>query len=60
MKNAIPFLILVATVACQVDSTSDAYGNFEATEVIVSAEATGRLIDFFAEEGSGVKKGLKL
>ena len=60
MKNAIPFLILVATVACQPDNTSDAYGNFEATEVIVSAEATGRLIDFSTDEGSEVKERLKL
>lgn len=30
---------------------SDAYGNFEAVETIVSAEATGKLVDFNIEEG---------
>ncbi|WP_298715517.1 HlyD family efflux transporter periplasmic adaptor subunit [Chitinophaga sp.] len=33
------------------DDIADAYGNFESTEVIVSAEATGRLLRFEVEEG---------
>lgn len=33
------------------DDIADAYGNFESTEVIVSAEATGRLLRFDVEEG---------
>ena len=36
---------------------ADAYGNFEADEVIVSAEAQGRLISFFITEGSQVENG---
>ncbi len=33
------------------NDAADAYGNFESTEVIVSAEATGRLLRFDVEEG---------
>src|SRR6185295_16782208 len=31
--------------------SADAYGNFEATKVRVSAEVGGRLVDFAVEEG---------
>lgn len=34
------------------DDAADAYGNFESTEIIVSAEATGRLLRFDVEEGT--------
>jgi HlyD family secretion protein len=36
---------------------ADAYGNFEATEVIVSAETSGRILNFYVEEGNNVDKG---
>lgn len=36
---------------------ADAYGNFEATEVIVSAETGGRILRFDLTEGSEIKKG---
>lgn len=36
---------------------SDAYGNFEATEIIVSAEASGKLLAFNVEEGSVLEAG---
>ena len=36
---------------------SDAYGNFEATEIIISAEATGRLLSFDVDEGTVLKAG---
>lgn len=39
------------------DDTADAYGNFEATEVIVSAEAAGRLLQFDVEEGALLTAG---
>lgn len=35
----------------------DAYGNFEATEVIVSSETSGRILQFDKEEGSQIEKG---
>ena len=36
---------------------ADAYGTFEATEVIVSAETSGRILKFEVTEGSDVEKG---
>lgn len=38
------------------EKRSDAYGNFEAIETIVSAEATGKLVDFSIEEGQLIEK----
>ncbi len=41
---------------CNQDSDkADAYGNFEAEEVIISAEATGKLLSFRLEEGDRLK-----
>lgn len=39
------------------DDQADAYGNFEADEVVVSAEAGGRLLRFEVEEGTEVMAG---
>jgi len=39
---------------------ADAYGNFEAEEVIVSAEGSGRLLQFNIREGEWVKKNQKI
>jgi HlyD family secretion protein len=36
---------------------ADAFGNFEATEVIISAETSGRIIQFDPTEGVKVEKG---
>jgi HlyD family secretion protein len=36
---------------------SDAYGTFESTEVIISAETAGRLVLFDAQEGDRIEKG---
>lgn len=45
--------LLVLFVACKSkDDAADAYGNFESTEIIVSAEASGRLLSFDVEEGA--------
>jgi len=35
---------------------ADAYGNFEATEIIISSEANGKLLDFKVENGQKLKK----
>jgi HlyD family secretion protein len=53
-------IILAAlfTAACSNDADkADAYGNFEATEVIVSAETNGRILQYEPSEGSQVRKG---
>ena len=39
------------------DKKSDAYGNFEATEIIVSAQVPGELMSFNLEEGDLLEKG---
>jgi len=38
----------------------DAYGNFEATEVIVSAETSGRILQFNPVEGTEIEKGAEI
>ena len=43
--------------ACGHDRNFDATGTFEATEVVVSAEAAGRIYSFDAEEGDVVSAG---
>ncbi|MEI6757267.1 MAG: HlyD family efflux transporter periplasmic adaptor subunit [Chlorobium sp.] len=42
---------------CKSNDRSDGYGNFEATEIIVSSEASGKLLRFEAEEGRKLAKG---
>lgn len=53
------FLFCMALLgACSNNGTdADATGTFEATEVIVSAEANGKLLSFNLEEGQAVQKG---
>lgn len=39
---------------------SDAFGNFEATETIVSAEGTGKLLSLNVEEGMTLEEGMQV
>lgn len=49
---------LLALTACQGNNDlSDAYGNFETDEVIISSEVAGKLVDFDVELGDLVKSG---
>jgi HlyD family secretion protein len=58
ITNTIACILLVGLMGCQEKAEkSDAYGNFEATEVLVSAEANGRLLSFEAEEGETLAAG---
>lgn len=43
--------------ACKNNEKADGYGNFEATEITVSAENSGKLMQFNVEEGQLLKKG---
>ena len=45
-------------IGCAGETESDAFGNFEADEVTVSAQAEGLLLSFDATEGSDLQKGL--
>lgn len=51
--GAIPLL----AASCEGDGDFDATGTFEATEIVVSAEAAGRILRFDAEEGDVLRAG---
>ena len=53
-------LIVLFTGCKSKTDQPDAYGNFEATEVIVSAETNGRIISFDVSEGAIIEKGLRI
>jgi len=60
IKYLLPIL-LVALFSCSSDeSGTDATGVFEATEIIVSAETSGKLLSFPIQEGDELKKGQPL
>jgi HlyD family secretion protein len=50
-------IALVVTAGCSRTVEPDAYGNVEATEVVVGAEASGRLISFDVTEGQMLTAG---
>lgn len=57
-----PFLLLsissLLLVSCKDESnTSDAFGNFDVDETIISAEAAGKLTSFSILEGQFLKAG---
>ncbi|WP_310993070.1 HlyD family secretion protein [Aequorivita marina] len=58
-KHFIPVIasFLGALLSCSNGEKADGYGNFEATEVIVSSEANGKLEFFNLEEGEVLEKG---
>ena len=48
----------LALIACaKSEDKADASGTFEATEIVVSAEASGRILAFNATEGQSLKEG---
>jgi len=54
-------VILFSASSCSdKDGNFDASGNFEATEIIVSSEATGKILSLTIEEGQDVKQNLLL
>jgi HlyD family secretion protein len=58
--NKIVALIIFTTVLASCnsgDDKADGYGNFEATETVISAEGNGKLLEFNIEEGITLKKG---
>nr|WP_320023048.1 HlyD family efflux transporter periplasmic adaptor subunit [uncultured Draconibacterium sp.] len=51
---SLPFLLM----ACQTNNdTADAYGNFEAEAVIVSAETPGKILELNIDKGDKIKAG---
>lgn len=58
MKNTFYLiLLLILSLACARNDRSDAYGNFEAIEVIISSQANGQIINLNIEEGVDVAQG---
>jgi HlyD family secretion protein len=52
MKKIIPILMLASLISCNKNNDkADGYGNFEATEVTISAEANGKIEYLKLEEG---------
>jgi len=59
MKASYLFAVLLLLVACNTNKErSDAYGNFEAVETTISAEANGKLMSFKLEEGQTLDAGV--
>lgn len=54
-------ILLTFLASCATDDDrADAYGNFEATEIMVSSQASGPLIVFDVQEGQQLQKGQKV
>ena len=51
MKRIVYIAAVVLAASCGTEAEFDAQGTFEATEVVVSSEATGRILNFDIEEG---------
>ena len=51
MKKVLYIAVSLLAIACSKEAEFDAQGTFEATEVVVSSEATGRILNFDIEEG---------
>ena len=50
-------LAALALAACADDDAPDAYGNFEATEVVVSSQGNGQILEFVPVEGMRLDSG---
>jgi HlyD family secretion protein len=58
MKNALVLILpVLIMVSCNRNEKSDAYGNFEASEVIVSSQSNGQIKYLKIEEGMQVNVG---
>ena len=56
-RGTCSFVLCLLILACNKPEPPDAYGNFEAREVVVSAEASGQLKWFTPVEGSKLASG---
>ena len=61
MKKGLIILVsftIFGFTSCNDENRADGYGNFEATEVIISSEAQGKIKYFKAEEGEQIESGI--
>jgi len=56
----VPATVLILFGCDDKADVADAYGNFEATEVIVSAETSGKILQFDVTEGSEIDSGAEI
>ena len=57
LKILVPALLSTLLACSNQEDQADAYGNFEAIEVMISAEAQGRILSFNPMEGAKLDKG---
>lgn len=58
LKLALIVVSIFSIFSCDsTENSSDAYGNFEAIEIMVSSEMPGKIISYSVEEGQVLKKG---
>ena len=57
MSRSWVLLLVLAALACHEEKEPDAYGNVEAVDVVVGAEAGGRIATFQVEEGQALAAG---
>lgn len=50
-------ILLIGILSCTNEEKADGYGNFEATEITVSAESAGKLLFLAVEEGQVIEEG---
>ena len=61
MKKLIPILMIASLISCNKNSEkADGYGNFEATEVTISAEANGQIEYLNLEEGDVLEPNIQV
>lgn len=61
MKKLIPILMIASLISCNKNSEkADGYGNFEATEVTISAEANGQIEYLKLEEGDILEPNIQV
>lgn len=58
MQKILYFSLIISFLSCtSVEDEADAYGNFEAEEVIISSQVAGEVSEMFVEEGDIVGQG---
>lgn len=57
MNKIICIATALLAVSCGNKAEFDAQGTFEATEIVISSDMTGRILSFGVEEGTAIKQG---
>jgi membrane fusion protein YbhG len=60
IRTLLSIAVIILAGCKNKNDQADAYGNFEATEVIVSAETSGRILKFDITEGTEIDKGSEI